>query len=52
MDEDADTQLAYFMLVKYGWRPQQIDDLPQREKALLLVMIQKYIHDLPQPEKG
>jgi len=35
--------LAYYMFVNHGWRPQQIDDLSDREKILMLQMALKEI---------
>ncbi len=52
MDEDPDTWLAYYMMVNHGWRPQQVADLPPREKALMVVMAEKEINSRPQPKKG
>lgn len=35
--------MAYYMFVNHGWRPQQIDDLSDREKILMLQMALKEI---------
>ena len=36
--DDPDTMMAYYMMVNHGWRPQQVEDLPFREKVLLAEM--------------
>ena len=38
-----DVRLAYYMFANHGWRPQQVDDLPDREKILMLQMAVKEI---------
>jgi len=44
---DPDTLLAYYMFVNHGWRPQQVDDLPDREKLLMSQFALKEIHSRP-----
>ena len=50
--DDPDTRLAYYMFVNYGWRPQQVDSLPDREKILMTLMALKEIKDRPKPKEG
>ena len=44
---DPDTLLAYYMFVNHGWRPQQVDDLPYREKLLMTEFALKEIRSRP-----
>lgn len=41
---DPDTMLAYYMFVNHGWRPQQVDDLSDREKIMMTRFALKEIH--------
>jgi len=50
--DDPDTRLAYYMFVNHGWRPQQVDSLPDREKILMTLMALKEIKDRPKPKGG
>ena len=45
--DDPDTRLAYYMFVNHGWRPQQVLDLPYREKILLTQLALKEIRSRP-----
>lgn len=44
---DPDTLLAYYMFVNHGWRPQQVDNLTDREKFLMTQFALKEIHSRP-----
>ena len=47
--DDPDTLLAYYMMVNHGWRPQQVDDQPLREKILLTEMALREIRSRKKP---
>ena len=40
------------MFVNHGWRPQQVADLPDREKILMTEMALKEIRSRPKPKVG
>lgn len=39
--------LAYYMMVNHGWRPQQVDDLPEREEFLMLQFALRELRSRP-----
>ncbi len=42
--------LAYYMFVNHGWRPQQVEDLPFREKLLMTLFALKEIRSRSKPK--
>ena len=42
---DPDTAMAYYMFVNHGWAPSKYIELPQRERALLVLFALREIKD-------